>query len=151
MRNKTLLVTNSIILLILVGCAGLADYTIPLPNEYRIDRLSAHQIGIYGEEPVVEQGMVKGNVNNYNYVPPKITDIWWNDNYIIAKQVTLQSINGGVAEPNEEQFAFWVVDMHAHIVYGPLDEKALIEQKKLLNLSEEMELIPIEDLSDLRQ
>ncbi|MGE7676492.1 DNA-directed RNA polymerase subunit alpha C-terminal domain-containing protein, partial [Lysinibacillus sp. NPDC094403] len=31
---------------------------------------------------------------NYNYVPPKVADIWWNDNYIIAKQVTLQSING---------------------------------------------------------
>ena len=123
-------------LLILVGCAGLADYTIPLPNGYRIDRLSAHQISIYGEEPVVEQGAVKGNVNNYNYVPPKITDIWWNDNYIIAKQMTLQSITAGVAEPNEEQFAFWVVDLHAHIVYWPLDEKALIQQKKLLNLPE---------------
>jgi len=46
-------------------------------------------------------------------VPPKITDIWWNDNYI--------------------------------------DEKAFIQQKKLLNLPESVELIPIEDLSDLRQ
>ncbi len=50
--------------------------------------------------------------------------------------MTLQSITAGVAEPNEEQFAFWVVDMHAHIVYWPLDEKALIQQKKLLNLPE---------------
>lgn len=37
---------------ILSGCAGLADYTISLDNGYRIDRLSAHQIAIYGDEPV---------------------------------------------------------------------------------------------------
>jgi len=59
--------------------------------------------------------------------------------------VILQSVKGGAAEPNEEQFAFWLVDMHAHTVYGPLDEEALTQQRNLLNLSEELELIPIED------
>jgi len=35
--------------------------------------------------------------------------------------------------------------LHAHKVYGPIYEEALIQQKKLLNLSEEGKLIPIEN------
>lgn len=150
MRNLILIVCFTLFLM-LSGCAELADYTIPLPNGFRIDRLSSHQIGIYGEEPLIEHEDEQGIVYNYNYVPAKVTDIWWDDHYIIAKQVTLQSINGGVEEPNEAKYAFWLIDMQANTVYGPLDEDALTEQKQLVGVSEETKLISLDDLNELHQ
>lgn len=80
----------------LTGCAGLTDYTISLENGYRIDRLSAHQIAIYGEEPVKSH---EENIINYLYVPSKVTAVWWNDQYIIAKQMHLSANERGYDEP----------------------------------------------------
>lgn len=53
----------------------MADYTIDLENEYRIDRLSAHQIAISGDKPVQSDDET---IVNYLYVPTKVTDVWWN-------------------------------------------------------------------------
>ncbi|GLC88532.1 DUF3997 domain-containing protein [Lysinibacillus piscis] len=126
-------------LILLTGCAGLADYTIPLPNGYRIDRTSAQQISIYSEEPIA-------NEQNYRYTPPKITHIWWNDDFIIAKQAILKSENNCVAVPTEGKYAFWIIDMHAHLVYGPFDKNALAQQKELLGLPQKIKWTAIEDL-----
>ncbi len=41
--------------LILTGCADMADYTISFEYGYRIVRLSAHQIAVYGEKPVLSE------------------------------------------------------------------------------------------------
>ncbi|WP_342578363.1 hypothetical protein [Psychrobacillus sp. FSL K6-2843] len=57
---------------VLTGCAGMADYTVSLENGFRIDRLSGHQIIIYGDKPV--QSLDK-TVSNYSYVPSKVTDV----------------------------------------------------------------------------
>ena len=73
------------LLLLTISCfilSGLADYTISLGNGYRIDRISPQKIEIYGDEAVND-----GNENGYNYlyVPTKVTDVWWDNDYIIAK------------------------------------------------------------------
>lgn len=56
----------------LAGCAGAADYEIDLENGYRIDRLSAHQIAIYGDEPVKSDDET---FYNYLYVPAKVSSV----------------------------------------------------------------------------
>ncbi|TQR28858.1 hypothetical protein C7Y47_19310 [Lysinibacillus sphaericus] len=62
----------------------MADYTIDLENGYRIDRLSAHQIAIYGDKSVQSDDET---IVNYLYVPAKVTDIWWNKDYIVTEQI----------------------------------------------------------------
>lgn len=69
--NKVILVL--MLCLILTGCADMADYTISLENGYRIYRLLAHQIAIYGDKPVQSEDKT---VYNYLYVPSKVTDVW---------------------------------------------------------------------------
>lgn len=133
---------------ILVGCAGLADYEIDLDDGYRIDRLSGHQIRIYGDEPVKSD-----NESHYNhlYVPSKVTDVWWNDEYIVAKQMLLTTDERGYEQPPEkpsdEDFQYWLIDVHNHQVTGPLNEKGLDFETDQLGLTEKIYLTSIDELS----
>lgn len=120
---------------ILSGCAGLADYTIPLENGYRIDRLSAHQIQIYGEEPINDG---KENSINYLYVPAKVTDVWWDDQYIAVKQLHLKSDKRGYEEPpknpTNDDYSYWIIEMQKHEVKGPLSLKELDNESNHLGI-----------------
>lgn len=131
---------------ILTGCAGLADYTISLVNGYRIDRLSAHQIAIYGEEPVKSENE---NIINHLYVPSKVTAVWWNEQYIIAKQLHLKANERGMEEPPQrptaEDFFYWVIEMQNHEVIGPMSQKQLENETNLI-IDKSITFTPIEQL-----
>jgi hypothetical protein len=132
---------------ILSGCDGLADYTISLDNGYRIDRLSAHQIAIYGDKPVQSDD---STFYNHLYVPAKVTDVWWNDEYIVAKQIVLmtdENNNGHPPKnPSTNDFYYWLIDVNNHQVLGPLNEKELENEADKLGLSEKITLTPIINL-----
>lgn len=130
---------------ILSGCAGLADYTIPLDNGYRIDRLSAHQIQIYGDEAVND-----GNENlmNYLYVPAKVTAVWWDERYIVAKQLHLKVDERGYEEPPQNSadadYSYWIIEMDKYEVKGPLSLKEM--ENDLKHLGNDIIFTPIEKL-----
>ncbi len=132
---------------ILSGCAGLADYEINLDNGYRIDRLSAHVTAIYGDEPIKSDDE---SFNNHLYVPAKVTDVWWNEEYIVAKQMVLVADERGYEQPPEQpsldDFQYWLIDVHNHQVLGPLDEKELENETDKLGLTEKISLTPINKL-----
>ncbi|MBD8034635.1 DUF3997 domain-containing protein [Solibacillus merdavium] len=131
--------------LILSGCAGLADYTISLENGYRIDRLSAHQIQIYGEDAVND-----GDETTFNhlYVPAKVAAVWWNEQYIIAKQLHLKSNGRGVEEPpkkpSDADYSYWIIEMNKNEVKGPLTLKELESDSEQLGIN--VVFTPIEKL-----
>lgn len=131
------------------GCAGLADYTIPLDHGYRIDRLSAHQIQLYGEEAVND-----GNENtfNYLYVPAKVTEVWWDDQYIIAKQLHLKPDERGLEQPpekpTEDDFSYWIIEIDQNEVQGPLTLVELENEAKQLGVH--VVFTPIEKLKKER-
>lgn len=106
---------------VLSGCAGPADYTISLDNGYRIDRLSAHQILIYGDEAINDGD---DTVSNHLYVPAKVTAIWSDERYIVAKQLVLQIDKRGYdappENPTEADYAYWLIEMASNKVTGPL-------------------------------
>ena len=133
--------------LFLTGCAGMADYTISLDNGYRIDRLSAHQIAIYGDKPVQSEDKT---VNNYLYVPAKVTDIWWNEEYIVVKQILLMADENEYEQPPENptdnDFNYWIIDVKNSQPLGPLDEKELGNETDKLGLTEIISLTSIEKL-----
>ncbi len=142
MKHLILLIVSCFIL---SGCAGLADYTISLDNGYRIDRLSAHQIQIYGEEAVND-----GNENtfNYLYVPAKVTDVWWDKQYIIAKQLHLKTNERGVEEPpqnpTDDDYSYWIIEIDENEVKGPLTLKELENNSEQLGIN--IVFTPIEKL-----
>ena len=132
---------------VLTGCAGMADYTVSLENGFRIDRLSGHQIIIYGDKPV--QSLDK-TVSNYSYVPSKVTDVWWNGEYIVAKQIVLKADKYGDEEPpknpTENDFKYWIIDVTSRQPIGPLNETELVNETDKLGLTEIISLTSIEKL-----
>ena len=142
MKHIILLIVSCFIL---SGCAGLADYAISLDNGYSIDRLSAHQIQIYGEEAVND-----GNENtfNYLYVPAKVTEVWWNEEYIIAKQLHLKTDERGYEEPpqnpTDDDFSYWIIEKDKNEVKGPLTLKELENDSEQLGIN--VVFTPIEKL-----
>lgn len=142
MKHLILLIVSCFIL---SGCAGLADYTIPLDNGYRIDRLSAHQIQIYGEE-AVNDGIE--NTFNYLYVPAEVTAVWWDEQYIIAKQLRLRADERGYEEPpqnpTDDDYSYWIIEMDKNEVKGPLSLKELENDTNQLGIN--IVFTPIEKL-----
>ena len=65
---------------LLSACAGLGDWSFKgLPGDYEVWRFSAHVI------KVVKLADESGTVAN-TVVGSFVSDIWWNDDYILAKQ-----------------------------------------------------------------
>ncbi|MFS0878354.1 DUF3997 domain-containing protein [Solibacillus isronensis] len=130
---------------ILSSCAGLADYTISLDNGYCIDRLSAHQIQIYGEE-AVNDGIE--NTFNYLYVPAEVTAVWWDEQYIIVKQLHLRADERGYEEPpqnpTDDDYSYWIIEMDKNEVKGPLTLKELENDTNQLGIK--VVFTPIEKL-----
>ena len=130
---------------ILSGCAGLADYEISLDNGYHIVRQSAHQIVIFGEE-AVNDGIE--HTDNFLYVPAKVTDVWWDDHYIIAKQLRLRADERGYEEPpkitNDDDYSYWIIEKDKNEVKGPLTLKELENDTNQLGIN--IEFTSIEKL-----
>ncbi|KOS62218.1 DUF3997 domain-containing protein [Lysinibacillus agricola] len=125
----------------------MADYTINLENGYRIDRISAHQIAIYGDEPVQSDDKT---IDNYLSVPAKVTDVWWNKEYIVTKQIVLAADENGYEEPPENpsinNISYWIIDVNNHQVFGPFEEKELEYETDKFGLTEKISLTPIKKL-----
>ena len=133
MKHSILLILTCFII---SGCAGLADYTISLDNGYRIDRLSAHQIQIYGDEAVND-----GDDTTFNhlYVPSEVTAVWWDDQYIIAKQLSLRAVERGYEKPPktpaDNDYSYWIIEIDKNEVKGPLTLKELENDTNQLEIN----------------
>lgn len=127
--------------LLLTGCAGLADYSLDLPESYSIVRTSAHQVTIARKTSESSWGS--------DVIPAKITEAAWDHHYILAKQLGLMddpSSSNSYQIPNNEDIHFWIVEIKSGKVFGPLDEENFAEKKKELGISKSVKLKEIEDL-----
>lgn len=125
----------------------MADDSISLENGYRIDKLSAHEITIYGDEPV----RVGDNMReNYLYVSGKVTDIWWNDQYIIAKKLELIATENSYKELSQntsyKDITYWIIDMKNHQILETIHENELQNATEKLGITEEIHFTSVEKL-----
>ena len=130
-------------LLLLTGCAGLADYSLDLPGNYSIVRTSAHQVTLAPKISDTHWGS--------NVIPSKITEATWDDNYILVKQLGLMddpNSSNGYQVPNKDDEYFWILEIKSGNVFGPLDEEQFVEKKLELSISENVQLKKIEDLKE---
>lgn len=127
--------------ILLTGCAGLADYSLDLPGNYSIVRTSAHQVTV---APKIGDSHWGKNV-----IPTKVTEVAWDDNYILAKQLSLVNdpkSNNGYQIPNNEDEHFWILEFKNGKVFGPFDEDNFVEKKNELGISESVLLKEIDEL-----
>ena len=128
-------------LIMLTGCAGLADYSLDLPGNYSIVRTSAHQVKV---APKISDSHWGSDV-----IPTKVTEVAWDDNYILAKQLGLVNdpkSSNGYQIPNNDDVHFWILEIKSGEVLGPLDEVNFVEKKNEFGISESVILKKIEDL-----
>lgn len=124
----------------LAGCAGLANYSIDLPGNYSIVRTSAHQVKI---APKINDSQWESDI-----IPTKVTEVAWDDHYILAKQLGLMNdpkSHNGSQIPNNDDIHFWILAFKTGEVLGPFDEEHFIEKKKALGISQNVILKPVED------
>lgn len=128
-------------LLILTGCPGMADYSVDLPGDYSVVRTSAHQVKIAPKKSDTIWGS--------DIIPTKVTELVWDDNYILAKQLGLKEdpdSNNGYQIPNTDDVHFWILEFKTGEVFGPLDEDGFREKKNELGISQDVELKKIQDI-----
>ena len=128
-------------LIMLTGCAGLADYSLDLPGNYSIVRTSAHQVTV---APKISDSHWGSDV-----IPTKVTGVAWDDNYILAKQLGLVNdpkSSNGYQIPNNDDVHFWILEIKSGKIFGPLDEVAFLEKKNEFGISKSVTLKEIGDL-----
>ena len=128
-------------LIMLTGCAGLADYSLDLPGNYSIVRTSAHQVKVALKISDSHWGS--------DVIPTKVTEVAWDDSYILAKQLGLVNdpkSSNGYQIPNNDDVHFWILEIKSGEVFGPLDEVNFVEKKNEFGISESVILKKIEDL-----
>jgi len=137
--KKILLV--AVVFLLLSACAGMADYDVDLPSDYWVIRSSAHNI-------IILRG--DGTLFEETLVPAKVTQIGWDEKFIVANQVSLQkeSNESDYLIPNEKDMHYWIINYKTDEIMGPLDENQFLERKSELQIPENLKLT---DVSKLRK
>lgn len=120
-----------LLLLVLTGCAGLADYSYDVAGNYELSRSSAHQVAVVPKD---------GWQSDSEIIPPKVVKIAWDEQFVIAEQQLLMSDG----EPTDE-YAYWVLDTKARQSYGPFtNEEQLKEEMMKMEISSSLQLKDIE-------
>lgn len=138
---KTKFVLNFTIIslvMVLVGCAGLGDYTIKLTNKYDVIRLSANQVVIAKENGESSWGE--------NVVPGKVVEVGYDKKFIVAKQLGLQPSPdnpNGVA--HYSKVGYWILDVENEKTFGPLSEEDFKSKKDELGVSNKVILKSLDD------
>lgn len=130
-KNRIGLFYLIITLLVLSGCAGAADYDIDLSGNYSLLKGSAHDVKI---QPKISADV--WDANDSKIVPAEVIEIGWNDDYIIAKQLT-----------NQKEHNFWIIDVEKEQVIGPLNELDFIGKKKEYGINNDIVLKEVKYLN----
>jgi hypothetical protein len=114
---------------------GLADFEAPLPGGYKLYRSSAHQITVLPSD--------RG-------IPPKVVEVGYDDDFIIAKQNHLRRRSPGNSkdtseEPDPGVFSFWIIDLRKSESYGPLTEDEFAAKRNDLAVSQSVMLRDVYD------
>ncbi len=116
---------------LLYGCSGAGDYGTSLPDGYSLLRSSANMVTINKQEG---EG-VWGDA----LIPPKITELTWNNDYILAKQLGLKlnnpkDPNDTYKIPDESKVNYWILQINGDNIYGPLTDSEFVQKKKELSI-----------------
>ena len=124
---------------------GMNDFSYELSSEYSLYRNSAHTIMID----------LTGGGNSETQIPPKVVELAWNDDFILAKQQHLQQ--RGVGDPYEEpvpnQYSYWIMKLNnpGAALLGPLDESTFNTKRISYNIDPNLKLRDLYDCKTITQ
>lgn len=122
--------------LLLYGCAGEGDYDVELPNNYSLIRSSSHSISVKKQ---TGEGEWESDT-----IPEKVTEIAWNNEYILAKQLGLKVKDPDVSAeykiPDESKVYYWILKVEDDSVFGPLSEEEFDKKKDELGVPKDLKL-----------
>jgi len=103
--------------MVLTGCAGVSDVVEELPNEY-----------VYGDEAPLQKWIMKNplSLNSDLYIPCKVLEYKYNQNYIIAKiefHYDMYCVVGFEESKRlkEGKVYYYIIDTVKNIRYGEFD------------------------------
>ena len=123
------------LLFILSGCSGVGDYESSLGNGFQLFRASAHKVFItYNPD----------GDSRENITPGKITEVNYNQEYIVAKQLELKDdINtvSTIEVPDGTSVKYWIIKKSSLETWGPLKHDRY--QQKIDELNIDLDLRPV--------
>ena len=140
MKKMLLLIVFLIcVVAVLTGCAfgsGMQDYSYNVGTGYTLYRVSAHNIIVTP---------TNGNDGTKPEINPKVVEIAWNERYVLVKQIGMKrkypyNPDSSYEIPDNSKVAYFILDTVELKLYGGYDLKEFSEQRKLLEISDEMKL-----------
>lgn len=127
--------------LLLSGCVLPSRYTqYDIGTEYEVLQSSGNKTQILPKMDAF---------NASQLIPPVVAEVAWNDSYILAKQLELQSdpLNPDAQTPNQQNANYWIIDLKYNKRFGPYTKKQFEAQKREFRISSSIQLQKVEKLT----
>lgn len=140
MKKLKVSLSITLLMLIIIGCAGPSDYEIKLINDYHAVRMSANNVKIFKEDDKDTTGKAP-SIPLYNgdkeeeFDSESIEKIGQDERYILAKT-------------NKNRY--YILDTEKEILLVYLSEKEFGEYKKELNISDDVNLKELDEYEKIR-
>ncbi|WP_454054331.1 DUF3997 domain-containing protein [Clostridium sp. Marseille-Q7071] len=137
MRKKFIACFNIIMILILFcGCSSNGEFSINLPNNYMVVKIEDNHVEIIPRD---------GYDENTPIVPSMVSEIAFDDVFILAKQKNIDDIendNKNVDEDKNEYY--WILNTKQLRGYGPFTKEEFESKKEELKIPKDLKLKKVE-------
>ncbi|WP_291563774.1 MULTISPECIES: DUF3997 domain-containing protein [unclassified Clostridium] len=137
MRKKFIACFNIIMILILFcGCSSNGEFSINLPNNYMVVKIEDNHVEIIPRD---------GYDENTPIVPSMVSEIAFDDVFILAKQKNIDDIendNKNIDEDKNEYY--WILNTKQLRGYGPFTKEEFESKKEELKIPKDLKLKKVE-------
>jgi len=136
-RKKFIACFNIIMILILFcGCSSNGEFSINLPNNYMVVKIEDNHVEIIPRD---------GYDENTPIVPSMVSEIAFDDVFILAKQKNIDDIendNKNIDEDKNEYY--WILNTKQLRGYGPFTKEEFESKKEELKIPKDLKLKKVE-------
>jgi hypothetical protein len=133
-RKKFIVYFNIIMILILFcGCSSNGDFSINLPNNYMVVKIDDNHVEIIPRDGYDESTPI---------VPSIVSEIAFDDVFILAKQKNIDNDNKNTDEDKNEYY--WILNTKQLRGYGPFTKEEFEKKKEELKISKDLKLKKVE-------
>lgn len=137
MRKKFIVCFNIFMILILFcGCSSNGDFSINLPNNYMVVKIDGNHVEIIPRD---------GYDENTPIVPSMVSEIAFDDVFILAKQKNIDDIENDNKNTDEDKNeCYWILNTKQIKGYGPFTKEEFENKKEELKIPKDLKLKKVE-------
>lgn len=121
------------ILILFCGCSSNGDFSINLPNNYMVVKIDDNHVEIIPRDGYDESTPI---------VPSIVSEIAFDDVFILAKQKNIDNDNKNTDEDKNEYY--WILNTKQLRGYGPFTKEEFEKKKEELKISKDLKLKKVE-------